>query len=201
MTLRNLWRRSMGSGEVYKPPEKDEHMVACDTLMSELDFHIRELDNFRQEQEQEERRLKTGVDYSWLIESHPKTYEIPPMERLELEELCYKVTGSECSRIISHFRDAVSQNARVEDLPYIMRSCVRKVLDERPLQESLAEWVSRRTQSIANFSVLRLKSSSKVMPSCEAEDIEMQHHDMQERKSRAMSMPNFSVRREDVPVP
>lgn len=60
MSLKNLWRRSMGSGEVYRPPEKDEHMVACDTLMSELDFHIKELDRFRHDQEQEERRLRTG---------------------------------------------------------------------------------------------------------------------------------------------
>lgn len=61
LSFKNFWRRSFGSGDVYRPPEKDEHMVACDTLMSELDFHIKELDRSRQEQEQEKRRMKTGI--------------------------------------------------------------------------------------------------------------------------------------------
>ncbi|KAH9503619.1 hypothetical protein Btru_066995 [Bulinus truncatus] len=197
MSLRNFWRRSMGSGEVYRPAERDEHLVACETLLSELEYHIKELDRLRQAQEQEERRLKTGVDYSWLMESHPKLYEIPQMERLELEELCYKVTGSECTHIITLFRDAISQEPRVEDLAYIMRSCVRKILDERPVPETLTEWVARRTQSIANFSLLRLRPPGKVMPASEPEDIEMQNNEVHEKKSRAMSVPNFLVHRED----
>uniref|UniRef100_A0A2C9LE14 Protein RD3 n=1 Tax=Biomphalaria glabrata TaxID=6526 RepID=A0A2C9LE14_BIOGL len=197
MSLRNFWRRSMGSGEVYRAPEKDEHTVACETLLSELEYHIKELDRLRQAQEQEERRLRTGVDYSWLMESHPKLYEIPQMERLELEELCYKVTGSECTQVISLFRDAIAQGPRVEDLAYIMRSCVRKILDERPVPETLSEWVTRRTQSIANFSILRLRPTGKVVPASEAEDIEMQNNEVHEKKSRAMSVPNFLVHREE----
>ncbi|XP_012940734.1 protein RD3 [Aplysia californica] len=203
MALKNLWRKGVGTAEVYRPPERDEHMVACDTLMSELDFHIKEIDRFKRDQEQEERRMKTGVDYSWLMESNPKIYEMPQMERLELEELCYKVTGPECTQIISLFRDAMSRDPRVEDLPYIMRSCVKKTLDERPSQESLAEWVAKRTPSLANFSALRLKPPGKVVPSssAEAEDIEMQSNRGEERKSRAMSMPNFSVRDEGAAYP
>ena len=57
ITLKNMWRRGMG----VSAPERDQHLVACDTLMSELDFHIREFERHRQEVEQEERRLKTGV--------------------------------------------------------------------------------------------------------------------------------------------
>lgn len=140
-----------------------------------------------------------GVDYTWLMESQPKSYEIPQMERLELEELCYKVSGSECTQVISLFRDAMLRSPPMEDLPYIMRSCVRKILDERPVPETLTEWVTRRTQSIANFSAfsnLRLKPSGKVVPSVEVEDIEMQNNDYQDRKARALSVPNFAVHKE-----
>lgn len=143
--------------------------------------------------------LSAGVDYSWLMEYQPKFYELPQMERLELEELCYKVCGAECTQIISLFRDAVSRDPRVEDLPYIMRSCIRKILDERPVQETLTEWVARRTQSIANFATLsnlRLKSSGKVVPASEVEDIEMQNNDFQERRARALSVPTFAVHKE-----
>ena len=62
ITLKNLWRKGLGSGEIYRYPERDERLVACDTLMSELDFHIRELERYKLDQEHEERRRKTGIN-------------------------------------------------------------------------------------------------------------------------------------------
>ena len=43
------------------------------------------------EKEKEEKRIKSGVDYSWLMAAKPKIYQIPQLERLQLEELCLKV--------------------------------------------------------------------------------------------------------------
>ena len=37
----------------------------------------------------------------------PKNYEMPQLERLELEELTMKVSPGECGRVLSLFRDAV----------------------------------------------------------------------------------------------
>ncbi|GFO40526.1 retinal degeneration 3 [Plakobranchus ocellatus] len=219
LSLRNLWRR--GSADSYRepggyrPPARDQHMVACDTLMSELDFHMKELERSRVQAEQEARRIKTGVDYSWLMEypSRP-SYEMPQMERLELEELCYKIEGAECTRVIALFRQAINsrESPRPEDLPYLLRSCVRQVLDGRPTPETLTEWVSRRTHSLASLSSslagLRLRPSGKVVPAAaeegesasssgcygDVEDIEMQlGRERLERTSRTMSMPNFMV--------
>ena len=39
--------------------------------------------------------------------SPPKNYEMPQLERLELEELTMKVSPGECGRVLSLFRDAV----------------------------------------------------------------------------------------------
>ncbi|RUS82681.1 hypothetical protein EGW08_009584 [Elysia chlorotica] len=260
LSLRNLLRRGSG-GETcreaggyrhgYRPPARDQHMVACETLMAELDFHIRELEKAQLQAEQEQRRLKTGVDYSWLMESASRPgYEIPQMERLELEELCYQIEGVECTRVIALFRQALAARraasssclsppdtasdtetsasssdldpnpnrdpTRPEDLPYLLRSCVRQVLDMRPGPESLSDWVARRTPSLAslaslssNLASLRLRNSGKVVPASasdsagessqggvnvDAEDIEMQLGGARvERTARAMSMPNFMV--------
>ena len=91
--LRSLWRRGgeWVTGEPGRLPERDEHMVVADSLMAELEFHVKELNRILHEREREERRTKTGVDYNWLIAAAPKAYEIPQLERLELEELCLKV--------------------------------------------------------------------------------------------------------------
>lgn len=91
--LRSAWRRGgeFVFGDTNKLPERDEHMAVADSLMSELDFHVKELSRIFQQRERDEKRSKTGVDYTWLIAVPPKVYEIPQLERLELEELCLKV--------------------------------------------------------------------------------------------------------------
>lgn len=45
----------------------------------------------RHQRELESRKAAGGVDYSWLVAATPKTYEMPQLERLEIEELCLKV--------------------------------------------------------------------------------------------------------------
>ena len=97
--LRSVWRRGgeLVFGDSNRLPERDEHMAVADSLMSELDFHIRELSRIFQQRQREERRSRTGVDYTWLIAASPRTYEIPQLERLELEELCLKVSLDQSS--------------------------------------------------------------------------------------------------------
>ena len=95
--LRSALRRSGSlvfgelSGGGKQVPERDEHMAVVDSLMSELDYHVKDIFHLQQQREREERRVKTGVDYSWLVAATPKVYEVPQLERLELEELCLKV--------------------------------------------------------------------------------------------------------------
>lgn len=117
---------------------------------------------------------------------------MPQMDRLDLEELCYKVIGTECTQIISHFREAMSRDPQVEELPYIMRSCVKKVLDMRPAPVTFSDWVAKRTPQLSSF---MLRPPGKIRPSpAEAEDIEMQSQQEESgRKNRAFSMPNFTV--------
>ncbi|XP_046556557.1 protein RD3-like [Haliotis rubra] len=190
MAFKSLWNRRWLSTDTYKPPEKDEHVMVADSLLSELEFHIRDIDKRNRDKEDEDKRRTTGVDYSWLVSVTPKTYEVPQLERLELEELCYKVSSTECGKIISLFRDAVLRERPVRELPGVMRSCVLQVIEQRPREETLSEWVTKRTMSLTS---LKLRPNPKVAPSSGIEDVEMQEG--VPRETRAMSMPDFSVER------
>lgn len=189
--LRSILRRGSDwlGGEPHRLPEKDDRVAVVDSLLSEVDFHVKELERAYREREQEERRLNTGVDYTWLMTGAPRSYEVPQLERLELEELCYKVNPTECCKVISLFRDAVVREPPVEELTRIMRSCIIQVLEQRPREETLTEWVSRRAHSLTS---LKIKPPGRVAPSGDAEDIEMQAG-TRPRETRAYSMPDFSV--------
>ncbi|XP_062589498.1 protein RD3-like, partial [Saccostrea cucullata] len=118
--IKSLWKNFMSEG--HRPPEKDSKVVVIDTIIHELEYHIKELERISHEKEVDDRRRNTGVDYSWLMSTTPKGFEIPQLQRLELEELCYKVKPDECGRILSLFRDALFNDPLPSHLPRIMRS-------------------------------------------------------------------------------
>ncbi|KAL4226987.1 retina development in camera-type eye [Mactra antiquata] len=170
-SLKSLWKP--WSGDNQKPPEKDERITIADTLMSELDYHIKEAEQLKRDHEQELRRKETGVDYSWLVCAPVKCYEIPQFERLELEEMCYQVKPSECSTVIGQFRDALLNEPKANEMPRILKACIRQVIDHRPKDESITEWVVKRTVSLTN---MKIRPPSKVQPcdSVEKDDLESQ---------------------------
>ncbi|XP_045166851.2 protein RD3-like [Mercenaria mercenaria] len=149
------------SGDTQKPPERDEQMMLTDSLMLELEFHIREMERMNRDREQELHRQKTGVDYSWLVTAPVKSYEIPQFLRLELEELCYQIKPQECGKVITLFRDSLLNEPTVKEMPHIMKACIKQVLDQRPKEETLTEWVTKRTISLTN---IKLRPQSKITP-------------------------------------
>ncbi|XP_052779115.1 protein RD3-like [Mya arenaria] len=168
-SLKSIWKPWIG-GDANKPPGKDEHMVIVDSLMLELEFHIREQEQILKDREQEERRRMTGVDYSWLVSAPVKQYEIPHLERLELEDLCYRVKPPECGKVISLFRDSILNEPRVCDIPKILKACIRQVVEQRPKEETLTDWVTKRTSSLIN---MKIRPSTKITPfHKESDDVE-----------------------------
>ena len=154
--------------ESYHPPGKDENTMIAESLMMELDYQMKEIERVVLEREQEEKRKTSGVDYSWLVNAQHKPYEIPQLERLELEELFMKLKPSECGRIITSFRDSLLREPEVHELPRILRAIVIQTLESRPKEESMSEWVTRRTVSLT-----RLRPS-KISPiNDDSDDIEL----------------------------
>lgn len=67
-------------------------------LMLELGSLLKHL---HQERATENRRHSSSVDYSWLAAPpHKSSYEIPAGEMLEFQDLCAKVSPSQCSPLI-----------------------------------------------------------------------------------------------------
>lgn len=153
--------KSLMSQDQKTLPERDEKTMVADSLMSELEYNIKELEKLNYQRQQEENRRKTGVDYSWLITTTPKGFEIPQLERLELEELFYQIKPEECGKILTLFRDALLNEPRPCELPSLIKSCARQIVQQRPKEHSLTEWVTQRTMSLAS---LKGRHGAKVVP-------------------------------------
>ncbi|MEQ2201913.1 hypothetical protein XENOCAPTIV_020455 [Xenoophorus captivus] len=83
-----------------RSPRRDPADVVTDTLMMELSWQQKEAERLQRERENEYRRLKTGVDYSWLASTPRSSFNISTGERLGLEDLCSKVPPSCCGLVI-----------------------------------------------------------------------------------------------------
>ena len=195
------WLKSWSSDGV--PPEKPEHMVVSESLLMELDFQIQEAEEAMRERTQQDRIKETGVDYSWLVTKAPKSYEIPELERLELEELCMKVKAVECGKVINNFRTALSREPKIQDISKIFKAVIIQLLDVRPKEDTMSEWM------IKGLGKLRKPSIAKVMPVNYDENLQKVQHpanvdnvrQIPARKSSIedMNTPVFT-RVEDLPV-
>ena len=130
---------------------------------------MREIEQLDQDRKEEERKKQSSVDYSWLVGVKKKSYEMPQLERLGLEELCMKVKPTECGRIISMFRDNILREPSVEEVPRMLRAVITTVMDGRPKEDTIPEWLSK------SFTRLRPSSRVSISPLAPSEDdLEMQ---------------------------
>ena len=73
------------------------------------------------------------ADYSWLAMSptstERRTYEMPEMKRIELEQLCSRLHASDCGAVILTFRRAIDdqQPINAELVPTMLRSVISTV--------------------------------------------------------------------------
>lgn len=84
----------------YRSARREPAEVVTDTLMLELSWQMKEAERLQRERDNEYRRLRTGVDYSWLVSAPRVSYDISHGERLALEDLCSKVHPSYCGAVI-----------------------------------------------------------------------------------------------------
>lgn len=89
-----------GSEPQYRSSRREPSEVVTDTLMLELSWQLKEAERLQRERDSEYRRLKTGVDYSWLMSTPRSSFDISAGERHALEELCAKVPPAHCGAVI-----------------------------------------------------------------------------------------------------
>lgn len=196
----------------YRTPRRDPADVVTDTLMLEFSWQLKESEKQQRERENEYRRTKTGVDYSWLASTPRSTYNISTGERLGLEDLCAKVPPSCCGLVILKFREAMQANEpEVHEVSGLFRSVLMEALDhlkeEQEAERLARQWNNKRAMSV---SLMNFRSRIKINPfgstvgltsaaaegaglsdlKTVSEDVE-RGMDKDEKMQRVWSMPDF----------
>ncbi|XP_002737849.1 protein RD3-like [Saccoglossus kowalevskii] len=179
-------------GADYRPPEKCESIVVAESLLLELDTQMKEIERISREKEQEDKMKNSCVDYTWLISAPSKSFEMPQIQRLEIEELCSKVKPQESGKVITRFREILLRKPCVEEIPPLFKAVLQQVLQERPKEESLGEWVLKRTASLTK---LKPSLHTRVYPfggsGSDNESTGTDETEMTETR-RVMSLPEFT---------
>ncbi|KAM3861049.1 protein RD3 [Diretmus argenteus] len=150
----------------YRSPRRDPADVITDTLMLEFNWQLKEAERQHRERENEYRRLKTGVDYSWLVNKPRTSYSISTGERLGLEGLCSKVPPSYCGLVIHKFREVMEANEpEAQEVSSLFRSILLEALqhlkEEEEAQRLARQWNNRRAMSM---SLMNFKSRVRINP-------------------------------------
>ncbi|XP_022793585.1 uncharacterized protein LOC111332501 [Stylophora pistillata] len=173
------------------PPAKADSDVVCEALMMELECQIKDIERINREGEREKKRMANIADYSWLISTPQKSFEIPQMERLALEQLASKVRPEDSGNVISEFRSIIEGIPRdVKEIPQVMRCIIDKHLLEtsQDIEESTFRWLTR---SMSQLRTLSNHTSGKVYPV--TDDLELQERP---EPRRVKSMSDFPRSRE-----
>ncbi|CAI5771021.1 Uncharacterized protein PODLI_1B012904 [Podarcis lilfordi] len=168
--------------------------MVVETLMMELSWQIKEAEKQHRERENEYRKIKTGVDYGWLV-SYPKhSYDISPGERLQLEDMCSKIHPSYCGPVIIRFRQLVSEyEPEVSEVSRLFRSVLQEAM-EKSKEEEEAKKLARQwnTKHKTSLSLMTFKSRARILPF--SSDIKTISEDVErgtDPARRAWSMPEF----------
>ncbi|AWP20184.1 putative protein RD3 [Scophthalmus maximus] len=178
--------------EPYHPsPRRDPADVVTDTLMLEFGWQLKEAERHQKERENEYRRLKTGVDYSWLATTPRSSFSISTGERLGLEDLCSKANEPEVQEVSGLFRS-------------VLMEALDHMKEEQEAQRLARQWNNRRAVSM---SLVNFRSRIKINPfgstvgltSAAADgtglgDLKTVSEDVErgtEGEQRAWSMPDF----------
>ncbi|KAI7800031.1 protein RD3 [Triplophysa rosa] len=150
----------------YRSPRREPSEVVTDTLMLELSWQMKEAERLQRERDNHYRRLKSGVDYSWLISAPRSSYDISQGERLGLEELCSKVLPSHCGSVIQRFRQVLMENEpEVQEVSGFFRTVLvetlERVQEEQEAQRLSQQWNNRRSMSL---SLLSFRSRVRINP-------------------------------------
>ena len=177
--LKSVSAKATGAEEL---PTKRQLMQIAESIIIELEYQIHEAEE--KERTKDVPKNPKSVDYSWLATSKPKlNYEIPQLQRLELEELGMKVHPDECSTIIGMFRDCLLRDPSIHEMPQLMRTVILHVLQSRSKEETMGSWMMK------SLSKLR-PASAKVSPDFDQTDIQ--------RDDSLYTMDNFRV--DELPV-
>ncbi|XP_048380834.1 protein RD3-like [Stegostoma tigrinum] len=174
-------------------PRTEEELVT-NTLTLELGLQLKRAEKIHRERTAECKRLKQGVDYSWLMAQPKVDYRIPPGEQLELQELCSKIKPSQCGPLILRFRKLIREfESDLSEIPRIFRLTLLDFIEQE--EEEEAQRILRRQADSKrgnSLSALTLRTRLKINPFCQDSIKESGTGLLAARRVR--SMPEFNIR-------
>ncbi|XP_069787460.1 protein RD3 isoform X2 [Narcine bancroftii] len=170
--------------------------MVVETLMMELSWQIKQAEKMQRQREDESRRIKTGVDYSWLV-SHPHhSYDVTPGARLELEEVCSKINPSYCGPVVLRFRQLIEEyepdvQEVVQLFRFVLMDATERMKEDQETRKLIRQWSKKRTVS---QSMMTFKSRIRIYPFSSniktiSEDVEQSFVSAR----RVWSMPEFKT--------
>ncbi|KAM9211788.1 protein RD3 [Trichechus inunguis] len=168
--------------------------MVLETLMMELAGQMREAERQQWERNNVGRKIRTGVDYSWLASTPRPTYDLSPGERLQLEGVCAKIHPSYCGSTILRFRQLMAEHQpEVQDVARLFLSVLQEVLEKMKQEEEAhkltRQWSLRPRGSLA---LATFKTRARISPF--ASDIRTISEDVERDTPpppRTWSMPEF----------
>ncbi|XP_078518236.1 protein RD3-like [Lissotriton helveticus] len=182
---------------VAPPPRRSGELVA-ETLMLELNTHLKRADKLQRERLQEVRKGKNGsVDYTWLASQPRQVFELAPGEMLQLQDTCAKIKASQCGPVILRFRRLMLEfEPDIHEVPRLFRTVLQDFITEAEEQDvrrcTDPRWGRPRTKSLA---VITFKSRPRVNP-FQLEDAACSDSEVEppvQGRARSKSMPEFST--------
>uniref|UniRef100_A0A8C2IQS5 Protein RD3-like n=1 Tax=Cyprinus carpio TaxID=7962 RepID=A0A8C2IQS5_CYPCA len=191
-----LWS-SVFSREPQVPGQRSPEELVINMLMLELGSLLKRTERLRQERVTENRRRSSSVDYSWLAAPPQKSsYEIPAGEMLELQDLCAKVSPSQCGPLILRLRKVMTEvEPEVTEVSRLFRSVLCNFQAEVEEAEASKRALKARASRSKSMSVIN-PLWSRVTVSRDAEDQaeeDDEDEDSIHKNRRIRSMPDISV--------
>ncbi|XP_073461420.1 protein RD3-like [Aquarana catesbeiana] len=193
------WNDS-GNSALKLAPRSSAELVT-ETLMLELGTHLKRAEKQQRERFIEYRRVKSGVDYTWLASIPRQGYEITPGDQLELRDICSKISPSQCGPAILRFRRLMLEfEPDGAEIPRLFRSVLQDFVaqeEEQRRKKQDVPWEKRRrAKSLATFSFKppRLRVNPFQLEDSHGSDTESELAGA--GRARSKSMPEVSMTRE-----
>ncbi|XP_040266000.1 protein RD3-like [Bufo bufo] len=200
MFLAGLFGWNDPDGSAVKLAPRGSAELVTETLMIELGSHLKRAEKQQRERLIEYRRVKNGVDYTWLASFPRQGYEISPDDQLELRDICSKIKPSQCGPVILRFRRLMLEfEPEGAEIPRVFRSVLQDFVtqDEEERKTQDGRWGKRRrAKSLATFTFKpsRLRVNPFQLEDTHGSDTESEL--VASGRARSKSMPEFSIARE-----
>lgn len=192
------WNDSDGS-KVKLAPRSSAELVT-ETLMLELGSHLKRAEKQQRERLIEYRRVKNGVDYTWLASIPRQGYEISPGDQLEIRDICSKISPSQCGPTILRFRRLVLEfEPDGAEIPRLFRSVLQDFVtreEEQRKSDDAHLGRRRRAKSLATFSFKPSRLRVNPFQLEDAHCLDSESEQFAAHRARSKSMPEFTMTRE-----